>query len=132
MKNIRSVLFLSMADLFVSASAIILVLIIASPARTKNLKPQYVDFVVKCEKSKNSSWMIIEENKKKYELEQWITWKTKSGLLHKVGIEIEQTELLCYKEVDRLARAHNISLTEPSNAKASLSLIILPVKDEKE
>ena len=129
--KIRNAIFMSVGDIFLSAGALILTLIIISSAKKSNYIEQYTDFSVDCE-YKNGDWNIVSNQGTEIPYRQWIESLENTELLIKVGLKVEKTEIECYSLLRKAVREHNISLTKRGKAKTSISIIFIPFSENNE
>jgi len=125
--RLRYGFYLSIADLFIGASGMLLCLIILASEIDDQRVPRFVDIVVTCERIAQQ-WAVRdpELGTPPLPISQWINSASKDALLLRVGLLVERNEMDCYREFDRAARRHNRGLAERGTAAASMAIVFMP------
>jgi len=127
--RLRSALFVSIGDLFISATSVLLVLIVvAEPAEDPRVRRQ-VDVVVRCERLDPSRGWIVADPAVPGETLRVVTWierATAAALLQRVGVLVERHELRCFEAMAVAAAAHNRRLTNRGARGGALAVLALP------
>ncbi len=127
--RLRSALYLSIADLFFGAAAVIIVLVVFATRTEVARYPQIVDFVVGCKSGPETNWVVENthgEPKREQSIEDWLQNVQPKGLMAKVGVLTPPNALDCYIEVEKAVLAHNRQLTTRSGEGGVISTVFLP------
>lgn len=122
---LRTVLFLSVADIFMGAAGLILALIVLASDATEPRALRLADMTAQCEAA-GDEWSIIAEDGQIRSSINFVTWATQEGLIVRVGLYVKPEQMSCYATLAQDARDHNQALTERGSVSANLSIVWLP------
>lgn len=130
--RLRAALFLSIADVFLGASGLILALVVLSSPAQDPLIDRRVDLELSCVAVETGGWAVRDSAGRVHGVDDWIANATKVGLLHRVGLRVGPDQMGCFDKFNRATLRHNRTQTERAEAGvASLSLVWLPHEDSK-
>lgn len=119
-------LYMSIADVFVGASGVLITLVVLASHQQTPLVPRHVDITLHCAPI-GEGWGVAENRTGAPErFEDWLSAQTPDRLLLRIGILVERGELPCYKSLTASARTQNIALSNRENTGVSTGLVFLP------
>ena len=127
--RLRSALYLSIADLFLGAAAVIIVLVVFATRSDVARYPRNVDFVVACAPGTDGAWVVRSNqagSEQTQSVKDWVRGVEPSGLIARVGVLTPPNALGCFAEVERAVLDHNRRLTTRSGKGGVISTIFLP------
>lgn len=118
--RLRRAFLTSVADLFLGAAAIVIILIVlAKPAKDRRVL-RIVDVTLKCQAAQNGDWLVATTEADSYKpIDEWIQSEARGDLLKRVGILVGPTETDCFRAVSKSANRHNAQLLRRNDTSSS-------------
>lgn len=126
--RLRAALYLCIADLFIGASGVIIVLVVLSTRTDVARYPRNVDVIVGCASGSNGSRVIADRTgpDQSQSVEDWVRSVEPHGLIARVGVLTPPDALGCYADVEMAVLAHNRRLTTRSGEGGVIAVVFLP------
>lgn len=127
--KLRHVLYLSIADVFIGASGVFLVLVVLATNVEDPPVPRFVDVEIRCEGTPDN-WQIASDNGPAVAMKTWFETFEGTSLLTRAGLYTARDQLPCFRAFSRMAREHNIALTSRDADGVSIAPVFLPLLPE--
>lgn len=128
--RLRNVLYLSIADVFIGASGVFLVLVVLATNVDDPPVPRFVDVEIRCEGTANNWQIAAAADAPPVDMETWFETFEGTTLLARVGLYTARDQLPCFRAFSNMARAHNIALTSRDADGVSVAPVFLPLLPE--
>ena len=144
--RLTSPFLISIADLFLGASATLLCAIVMTAAPTTPKIPRVVDLLLECKQSTDGHWLvatsnnagvssggtgtsgILSDDKDRFQsASSWLSSLKSEVFLFRVGVLVRQDAMPCLFELDRQVAEHNRSLAKRGTISPAISLILIPL-----
>lgn len=134
-QKLGAALYLSIADLFIGASGVLIVLIILASPDSDRKVLRFVDLLVSCTRSEDG-WQLQRKtegaettgagNGEPKGIEIWVKDLHFEGLLARVGVLADRNQLSCFKDFDNAVLAHNRSLSARGTKGVAIAAFLIP------
>lgn len=123
----RTAFLMTMADLFLGASAILIILIVLARPSDEKRVPRFVDIELSCIGVSDDGWLLtMEQGDNSWTMPEWFEQQANGALLLRVGLWIRRSEIGCYRAFKNKAKQHNAQLMRRGAVGASVMPILLP------
>src|SRR5262245_25278944 len=120
--RLRAAFLTSIADLFISASSILLILVVLARPVAEVQTPRFVDRELWCQSKEGAGWLLTSaRGESAWTFKEWLERETDGALLIRAGIWVGRNEMACYREFEQAAVQHNARLTQRGTVTASIA-----------
>lgn len=128
---LRAALFLSLADVFIGASGLILALIVLASASDDPRVERVPDLVLTCGGSAQDGWTLTAEGSATEPVDAALDrLATQEAFLLRVGVRTTPETLWCFDKVADAVRDRNRALSNRGEIGTALAVIWLPQREE--
>jgi hypothetical protein len=125
--RLRGAFLTSIADLFLGASSILLMLVVLAGSAAENEIARFVDRQLWCQRAEGAGWLLtVGKGGPVWTLQEWFEKETHGALLIRVGLWVARNEVDCYRQFELASRRHNARLIQRGRVTASVAPILLP------